>query len=94
MNKPNISNQAFWDVNFDQMDFDAKANFVIARVFEYGSLSDLRNLWRFYGKEKIKDAIVNAHFLKLTAISKASLLLDITKESIKFYNTRPSHLPF
>jgi hypothetical protein len=94
MNRPNISSQAFWDIDFDKIDFDKKANFVITRVFEYGSLSDLRFLWQFYGKDKIKDSIINAHFLKSSAISKASLLLEIPKESIKCYNTRPSHLPF
>ena len=32
--KPIFEKRIFWDVNFEQIDYDAKANFVIERVFE------------------------------------------------------------
>jgi len=31
---PILSKRIFWDVNFEQIDYDSKANFVIERVFE------------------------------------------------------------
>jgi hypothetical protein len=32
----------FWDVNFELIDYDAKANWVIARVFERGDMEDIQ----------------------------------------------------
>jgi hypothetical protein len=94
MVKPNISSQAFWDVKFEEMDFQKKADFIIGRVFEYGSLSDLKNTLEFYGKERSKSAILNAKFLKKNAINTASLIFEIPRTSIPCYNTKPSRLPF
>jgi hypothetical protein len=36
--KPIFNKRIFWDVNFEQIDYDAKANFVIERVFERGDV--------------------------------------------------------
>ncbi len=94
MDKPNISKQAFWDVHFDKLDYEKKADFIIGRVFEYGSLTDLKAILDFYGKEKSKQAILNAQFLKKNAINTASLIFDIPRTSIPCYNTKPSRLPF
>ncbi len=50
IHKPIFNKRIFWDVNFDKMDYDAKANFVIERVFERGDVEDIRQcrrvLWR------------------------------------------------
>lgn len=32
--KPVFEKRIFWDVDFDKIDYDAKARFVIERVFE------------------------------------------------------------
>ncbi len=94
MEKPNISRQAFWDVHFDKLDYQNKADFIIIRVFEYGTLSDLNRTLDFYGVERSKSAILNAKFLKKNAINTASLIFDIPRNSIPCYNTKPSRLPF
>ena len=46
MEKPNLSKQAFWDVDFDNLDYQNKSNFIIGRVFEYGTLMDLKEILR------------------------------------------------
>jgi hypothetical protein len=94
MEKPNLSKQAFWDVDFESLDYQIKGNFVIGRVFEYGTLSDLREILKFYGFERCKEAVMSAKFLKKNAINTASLILDIPRTSIQCYNTKPSRLPF
>jgi hypothetical protein len=40
--KPVFNKRIFWDVNFEQIDYDAKANFVVDRVFERGDVEDIR----------------------------------------------------
>jgi hypothetical protein len=36
--KPIFDKRIFWDVNFEKLDIDAKADFVIARVFEWDDI--------------------------------------------------------
>jgi hypothetical protein len=54
--KPIFNKRIFWDVMFENIDYDAKANFVIERVFEpayrtgrRGDVDDIRNCRRYYG---------------------------------------------
>ena len=66
MNKkaePKFGIRIFWDVNFEQIDYDAKANFVIGRVFERGDVEDIRQCRRYYGDEKVTEVLLNAKFL-------------------------------
>jgi hypothetical protein len=44
--KPIFNKRIFWDVNFEQIDYDNKANFVIERVFERGDVEDIRKCRR------------------------------------------------
>jgi hypothetical protein len=41
--KPIFNKRIFWDVVFESLDYDAKASFVIERVFERGDVEDIRN---------------------------------------------------
>ena len=51
---PFFDKRIFWDVHFDKIDYDAKAAFVIERVFERGDVQDIRNCRRYYGDDKIE----------------------------------------
>lgn len=35
-----LSNKAFWDVRFEEIDFDKQARFVLEKVFNSGSWND------------------------------------------------------
>ncbi len=61
--KPIFNKRIFWDVVFENINYDAKANFVIERVFERGDVDDIRNCRRYYGDEKITEVLLNAKFL-------------------------------
>ena len=37
MQKPNISQKAFWDVRFSEIDFEEKSLYVMEKVFNYGT---------------------------------------------------------
>ena len=45
--KRQFHHRIFWDVDFAKLDFDAKANFVIERVFERGDVDDIRACRRY-----------------------------------------------
>ena len=39
---PVFNKRIFWDVNFDTLDYDGKAAFIIERVFVRGDVPDIR----------------------------------------------------
>ncbi len=38
MQKPNISQKAFWDVRFSEIDFEKNSLHVMEKVFNYGTV--------------------------------------------------------
>lgn len=85
--KPIFNKRIFWDVNFEGIDYEAKANFVIERVFERGDVEDIRNCRRFYGDERIRVALVNAKWLRLETVYLACAVLDNELTDYRCYTT-------
>lgn len=74
--KPIFNQRIFWDVDFDRIDYEAKANFVIERVFERGDVDDIRQCRRYYGDEKVTQALLNARFLPEHRMHLASAVIN------------------
>jgi hypothetical protein len=89
--KPVFNKRIFWDVNFEQIDYDARANFVIERVFERGDVEDIRQCRRYYGDEKVTEALLNAKFLPLHTIYLASAVINKPIEEFRCYKLRQSN---
>jgi hypothetical protein len=88
--KPVFEKRIFWDVNFEKLDYDAKANFVIERVFERGDVQDIRNCRRYYGDEKVTEALLNAKFLPKHTMYLASAVIDKPIQEFRCYTLRQS----
>lgn len=87
--KPIFNKRIFWDVVFENIDYDAKANFVIERVFERGDVEDIRNCRRYYGDEKVTTALLNAKFLPEHTMYLASAVIDKPVNEFRCYALRP-----
>lgn len=95
--KPIFNKRIFWDVDFEKIDYDAKANFVIERVFERGDVEDIRNCRRYYGDEKISKALLNAKFLPETRMYLASAVINKPLTQFRCYKLRklnPTLFPY
>ena len=95
--KPKFNKRIFWDVAFDKIDYDAKANFVIERVFKRGVVSDIRNCRRYYGDDKVRAALLNAKFLPEITMYLASAVIDRPIEEFRCYTLRqlnPTLFPY
>ena len=91
MNKkknPVFNKDIFWDVNFEQIDFDRKANFVIERVFERGDVEDIRQCRRYYGDEKVTQVLLNAKFLPEHRMHLASAVIGKQLNEFRCYTLR------
>lgn len=92
--KPVFNKRIFWDVNFEALDYDTKASFVIERVFERGDVDDIRQCRRYYGDDIICNTLTNARWVSLATISLACALFNNQLTDYKCYNTaqlNPTH---
>lgn len=86
--KPIFAKRIFWDVNFEQLDYDFKAYFVIERVFERGDVEDIRQCRRYYGDEKVTEALLKAKYLPEHRIHLASAVIDKPLNEFRCYILR------
>ncbi|MBI5916427.1 MAG: hypothetical protein HY842_13705 [Bacteroidetes bacterium] len=86
-----LSPRAFWDVNMDTLDEETHADWIIVRVFEWGSYDDLMEVWVFYGKEKIRKALTAAPYLTEKTLLFGASLLNLKPADFRCYNTKQYH---
>lgn len=89
--KPIFDRRIFWDVDFDKLDYDAKWKFVIERVFERGDVDDIRQCRRYYGDDRVTEALLAAKFLPLDTTHFVSSLFNIPLEDFRCYTLRQSN---
>ncbi len=83
--KPVFQKRIFWDVDFDKLDYDTKARFVIERVFERGDVEDIRQCRRYYGDDTIKGVLVSAKWLPKMRLHLVSAIFAIPLENFRCY---------
>lgn len=83
--KPVFAKRIFWDVNFENIDYDLRKNWIIERVFERGDIEDIRNCRRYYGDDTVKEALVNAKWLSFETLVFVSNLFFIDRKEFKCY---------
>ena len=86
--KPIFNKRIFWDVNFEKLDYDLRADFVIERVFEHGDVDDIRQCRRYYGDDKVTDPLLKAKFLPEHRIHLASAVIDKPLTDFRCYILR------
>ncbi|MFN3380168.1 MAG: DUF6922 domain-containing protein [Runella zeae] len=93
----NLSRVIFWDTDFDSIDYQKNARYVIERVAMYGKVSDWRAIQSYYGMDKIREEVLQSRHLDVKTLSFLSCVLDIPKEQFRCYTMKqsmPTHLDF
>ncbi|MBC7865830.1 MAG: hypothetical protein IAF38_22845 [Bacteroidia bacterium] len=85
--KPIFDKRIFWDVNFEKIDYDLRANWVIERVMEKGDVEDIRQLRRYYGDEKVRIALLISGNLSWSRIHLAAAIIDEPIEKFGCYES-------
>ena len=83
--KPYDNKRIFWDVDYTKLDFENRSSFIIERVFERGDVEDIRQCRRFYGDEKVANALLNAKWLMPQTVNLASALFDNKPQDYRCY---------
>jgi hypothetical protein len=89
--KPVFHKRIFWDVNFENLDYDKKYKFVIERVFERGDVPDIRNCRRYYGDKLVAEVLLSAKFLPEMRMYLAAAVIDRPIEDFRCYKLRQSN---
>jgi hypothetical protein len=77
--KLEISNTAFWDVDMNKMDENAHADFIIARVFQFGLFADLKCILNNFSDSQINHALKSYRGLDHKTIDLAKTLGYLTE---------------
>ncbi len=91
MQKPELNKQIFWDTDFNKIDYDKSWQSVIERVFDRGDIDDIIQVRRYYGDNKIIEALTSAKYLFDETINFCAGVFDIPKEKFRCYILKQSN---
>ena len=91
--KPNISEIAFWDVKFEELDYQDNSLFIMDKVFNYGTWSDILETLKFYGIERVKKEIVQAPYFKSKNLAFLCTILHLDEQDFVSYQRRQERKP-
>lgn len=77
--KIKLNKELFWDVNYNQVDFNKNADFVINRVLLFGDLDDFKKIRNYYNLNRIKKAAKNSKIFDKKSLNFWSIVLHIPK---------------
>lgn len=86
----NFSQNLFWDADPALLDYEANKRYVIERVLNRGTVSDLKVAFAHYGRDVIRDVALSLRSLEPKALSFISCILSIPRENFRCYTRRPS----
>lgn len=89
--KPILAKHIFWDTDFDKVNYEKSWKSVIERVFDRGDIEDIRQVRRFYGDDKVIEALTSAKYLFDETINFCSGIFDIPKEKFRCYILKQSN---
>ena len=89
--KPNLSRQAFWDVDMASIDYEKNARYLLEKVVERGTFQDFLELRKFYGDDRFKKEIVNATWLGEKEIYFCCAIFGLKPLDFKCYIKRLSN---
>lgn len=84
---PKLRPELFWDSDFEKIDYVNNYRYIIERVLDRGTLDEWFEIKRYYGLEKIKEASVQARWLKDKVLNFCSIYFEIPINQFRCYNT-------
>ena len=80
-----FSKGLFWDVNESKLNCKKNAGQIISRVFMRGTMEDILQVLRYYGKERVKETLLNVRYLDKLALAFSAGLFNCKKEDFRCY---------
>ncbi len=88
---PKFSENLFWDIDSQNMDYEAHFQFILARVLDYGTWQDWKELCKFYSKDQIKEASLGIRSLFPKSLNFIAIYTDTPITDFRCYKLRQSN---
>ena len=89
-----LSRVIFWDTDYEMIDWEKNARYVIARAIMYGTIEDWRTIQAEYGMDRIREEMLQERDLDPKSLSFLSCIFNIPKENFRCYTqirSNPGH---
>ncbi len=62
---PQISKRAFWDIDYNCIEWDNQQyrQYLLIKIFNHGTVDDIKNAIRYYGKKAVIEELTSAEKL-------------------------------
>ena len=89
-----LSKSLFWDYNINMLDPNTDRNLILERIFTRGTENDEKEVFNYYGKNVIKDTVLNIKYFDKKTLNYLSVIFGVSKEQFKCYKRSLSENPF
>ena len=89
-----LSHYLFWDCNVHMLDPAIDKKMIIERVFSRGTETDEKAVFCYYGKEAIKNTVLEIKYFDKKTLNYLSIVLNAPKEKFKCYKRSLLESPF
>jgi hypothetical protein len=89
-----ISKSIFWETDLNNINWDTNPVYIIHKVLMYGTINDWQIIMQKYGKERIKDEVLQMKDIDPKSLSFLSCIFNIPKEKFRCYTqilSSPKH---
>lgn len=85
-----FSTYCFWDLESSKLNLEEDKRYIITRIINRGNMTDIVNLFNYYGWETIKEEVVKIKYLNNKIFNWLSSLFEINPKDFRCYNNRGS----
>lgn len=86
----NLRRSLFWDTDYDKIDWDYNAPYVVDRVLQMGTVEEFKEILNVYGRAKITGIVKNLRYMDKRPMHFASVYFNIPLEEMRCYIIRQS----
>lgn len=88
---PTFSKNLFWDIDLDELDYESHFPYILARVLDYGTWNDWKELCKYYSKEQIKATALKLRSITAKSLNFIAIYTNTPKKDFRCYKLRQSH---
>jgi hypothetical protein len=85
-----FSKGLFRDVDETKLNYEKHAGQIIPRVFMRGKIEDMREVLKYYGREKVKQTLLQTRYLDKLTLSFVAGIFSLNKEDFRCYKLSQS----
>ncbi len=80
----------FWDVDFPAIDESSAARLIIERIFNLGSVDEIKHVIDYYGEEKVIEVLTNMNYIDPKTFNYIKKIYQIPANKFKCHRRKRS----